>query len=305
MMKVMSSNRERTMMTASSVLAGFLPPSNNENPIDKIRWQPVAVHPIPDLEDKYLRFNKPCPKYTKLLQKLLDNLPKDYQEMINNITLPDKQNFYEYLSNNSGLVIKDFRVFLDFYDKISVQSQLNLPLPKWLKLISTEKIQAIFKRSYEMLTENFQMKKIRGGPLLTTIIKKMIAILENRLNPNRKIFMFSGHDVTILALARALNIQDQIIEYIPEYASALVFELHKTMNGSEVRIIYYKNGKTEIPIQVKIPYCYEPCTLEKFKEIMSPLLIENYEEYCKIDDDDNDYYNVQKNLNTKISPELI
>lgn len=43
---VISSAVERTQMSAQSLLAGFMPPPSDRNPL-LISWQPIPVHIIP------------------------------------------------------------------------------------------------------------------------------------------------------------------------------------------------------------------------------------------------------------------
>lgn len=46
------------------------------------------------------------------------------------------------------------------------------------------------------------------------------------LSPNRNVFIYSGHDVTLVNVMRALNISDQTSRK-PDYAATLAFELHQ------------------------------------------------------------------------------
>lgn len=45
-MEIMSSPRERTLMSSQSFLAGFMPPPTDRNLLP-IPWQPIAIHSIP------------------------------------------------------------------------------------------------------------------------------------------------------------------------------------------------------------------------------------------------------------------
>lgn len=94
------------------------------------------------------------------------------------------------------------------------------------------------ERSLALLTETPFMKKVKGGALLTEIIDQMTKKRSRTLTPDRSIFIYSGHDVTLVNLMRALNIIDQTTMK-PDYASTLVLELHHSVtfkNDFEVKV---------------------------------------------------------------------
>lgn len=53
----------------------------------------------------------------------------------------------------------------------------------------------------------------------------MVEKRDGKLKPDRKLFFYSGHDVTLVNVMRAMNIIDQTSGK-PDFASALYFELH-------------------------------------------------------------------------------
>lgn len=56
-MRVLSSYRERCLMSVQSLLAGLMPPNESENPLP-IEWQPVAVKALPADTDYVGNFYK-------------------------------------------------------------------------------------------------------------------------------------------------------------------------------------------------------------------------------------------------------
>lgn len=56
----------------------------------------------------------------------------------------------------------------------------------------------------------------------------MLKKRSNLLSPDRSIYIYSGHDVTLINLMRALGIEKQT-SLKPEYAAALVVEMHHSM----------------------------------------------------------------------------
>lgn len=90
------------------------------------------------------------------------------------------------------------------------------------------RMRPLAERSLALLTETPFMKKVKGGALLTEIIDHMTKKRSRTLTPNRSMFIYSGHDVTLVNMMRALDIIDQTTMK-PDYASALVLELHHSV----------------------------------------------------------------------------
>lgn len=64
------------------------------------------------------------------------------------------------------------------------------------------------------------------GYLVTDVFDKMVRKRNGELKPPRKLYIYSGHDVTLVNVMRALDIIPQT-SIKPDYASALHFELHR------------------------------------------------------------------------------
>lgn len=68
----------------------------------------------------------------------------------------------------------------------------------------------------------------------------MIQKKNNKLKPDRRLYIYSGHDVTLVNVMRALDIIPQTTKK-PDYASALYFELHQNPlleDDLEVKVTY-------------------------------------------------------------------
>lgn len=99
------------------------------------------------------------------------------------------------------------------------------------------------------LHENLQLVTVAvvcfllPGYLVTDVLDKMIQLKKKQLRPARKLFIYSGHDVTLVNVMRALDIISQTSRK-PDFASALHFELHHNPifdNDSEVKVIQWKS----------------------------------------------------------------
>lgn len=81
------------------------------------------------------------------------------------------------------------------------------------------------ERSYKLFTETSFMKKVKGGAFITEIYNNFLKKHRTLLQPDRRILLYSGHDITLVNVMNSLNILDQTSRK-PDYAAALVFELH-------------------------------------------------------------------------------
>ena len=66
----------------------------------------------------------------------------------------------------------------------------------------------------------------------------MIQTKDDQLKPARRLFIYSGHDVTLVNVMRALDIISQTSNK-PDFTSSLHFELHRNPtldNNSEVKV---------------------------------------------------------------------
>lgn len=63
---VVSSETDRTMMSAASNLAGLFPPKPNQVWNENLLWQPIPIHVIPEKMDTMLSGSAECPAFNTL-----------------------------------------------------------------------------------------------------------------------------------------------------------------------------------------------------------------------------------------------
>ena len=111
------------------------------------------------------------------------------------------------------------------YDTLDIEKSAGLSLPDWTKDVFPSKMLPLAARSLELLTETPFMKRIKGGALATEILDQMLQKRAAKLQPDRSLFIYSGHDVTLVNLMRALGVEDQTSNK-PDFGATLVLELH-------------------------------------------------------------------------------
>lgn len=109
------------------------------------------------------------------------------------------------------------------YDSLQVLMDYGLELPEWTKSIFPEKWRPLRVRTMQVFTETPYMKRIRGGPLITEIVNKMMRKQRGEITQN--MYIYSGHDSTLLNMLSGMNMHNQT-NGIPDYGAALIFEMH-------------------------------------------------------------------------------
>lgn len=106
-----------------------------------------------------------------------------------------------------------------------MERRAGLNLPDWTENVFPDKMLPLAARNLELLTETPFMKKIKGGALVTEILDQMLKKRSGLLHPERSLFIYSGHDVTLVNVMRAVGVIDETSNK-PDYGATLVFELH-------------------------------------------------------------------------------
>ncbi len=103
--------------------------------------------------------------------------------------------------------------------------------------------------------------------------------------PERRMFMYSGHDTTLSSLLNCLGVFDPPIP--PPYASLVALELRQKGDDSYYVELTYRNDSTREPLLLTLPGCDTPsCPLSRFDEITRHLRPEDWRAECGLQADD-------------------
>ena len=116
--------------------------------------------------------------------------------------------------------------------------------------------------SFKLSTWSLQMKRLRGGPLVSSIIDHFQGFIDK--THGRKMLMYSGHDTTLSSLLNTLGMFDPPIA--PPYASLIMIELFKK-NGTYLVSFSYRNDTHVDPYKLRLFDCQMECPLEDFKSL--------------------------------------
>ncbi|XP_066485264.1 prostatic acid phosphatase-like [Tiliqua scincoides] len=274
---IRSTDFDRTIMSAQANLAGLFPPNGWQIWNHKIHWQPVPVHTVPLKDEKLLHFPlRDCKRFKILLKETMG--AKEVQDKVKS-----NMKLFATLAGHTGY---DVKTLLDFnnnklyniYDALHVQKIHGLNLPSWA---TTDIMQQTGKVLMYGLTAMFgvhgreEKSRLQGGVLVKDILEKISEAAQSATK--RKMIMYSAHDTTIVALLSALNVFNGMP---PSYAACYFFELYQESDGGYTIKMKFRNGRDKEPAPVILPGCTEACPLEKFKQLVAPIIPDNWEDEC-------------------------
>lgn len=263
---------DRTKMSAMLEAAALWKPTEKQSFKRDLAWQPVTLFYQPRSEDTLMLIWDTCPKYAKLRHAIM-NLPE-----IQQIQDENKQ-FYKELTNLTGMVISTPNDVNSLYGTLTAEKHMNLILPKWTKNYYPDKLIPLTLYDFQLNVYNDFLKRLKGGPFLKKIITDMLAKKNNTLKPEvRKMFMYIGHDSTIVTLMDVMHVWNN---QMPNYNIMIMIELHENNDEWNVQI-FLRNTTEYEPYPLTIPGCTTICPLEKFIQILNPMIPDNWNEECKV-----------------------
>ncbi|XP_044737654.1 venom acid phosphatase Acph-1-like [Chrysoperla carnea] len=271
--QTISTDFDRTKMSAQLVLAGLFPPNKAQQWDEELLWLPIPVNYIRHEKDTWLkRPNDYCKAYYDELMRVYHDVePEILQE--NNETL-------QYISQHAG---KKMNSLLDVFRMQQTQyseEQLNFTLPEWVKKVYPEPLGSLGAKQMELENHNTLLKRLNGGNILRKILKNAHDKIAGTLEPKgRKIYLYSGHETNAANILIALDIWDKTI---PLFSSATIIELvHRNSTNEYGLKVYYHNQIAEEPILLTVPGCGDSfCEIKKFIEVTDDVVPKNYTAEC-------------------------
>ncbi|XP_053601206.1 prostatic acid phosphatase-like isoform X2 [Plodia interpunctella] len=257
------------MMSAYTFLAGLYPPTEKQMWHPELLWQPIPVHSLPRELDNIVAATKKCKRFTEMYEEL--KAEKDME--------PRFTELFDYLSKYTNQSMRSV-LDVDFlYSSMLAQQDAGLKLPEWTKNVFPNKMRTPFMLSLALLSYNETLLRLQVGPLLGEIRQhfKEMAVHEDF---ERSLYLYSGHDVNVVALWRALGFQE-LLE--PEYGASVVLELHEEVEQESffVKAFYRNNTKVEVPMELRLPFCDDPCPLTMFVKHLDKLIPDDWDAECQ------------------------
>ncbi|VEN39474.1 unnamed protein product [Callosobruchus maculatus] len=270
--EVLSSDVDRTIMSAQLMLAAMYPPTPEDVWLEGFPWQPIPVHSITKKIDNLIGFDFECPKRSLLFNaaetEVLDSLRALYPDI------------FKAISQNSG------------WDQIG-ESQLRCLVgtmniykkfkpayvPEWYAALDQQTMDYIAGACFQLPTHTEQLRRLTTGPLFNHLINKLDGAIKGETH---KFLMLSGHDST---LAPLLDTVDCFDYKIPDLASVAIFEVYRTANGQHYINLLYKNGAESEAGPILVDKCKNSWNYDEFKTFLAPIRIndEDWTRECEAD----------------------
>ncbi|XP_064907784.1 prostatic acid phosphatase isoform X3 [Columba livia] len=239
---IQSTDYDRTIMSAQSYLSGLFPPTSSQIWNPELLWQPIPVHVLQKSTDRSLHFPLPdCPRFDEL--------------------------------QNETQTSSEFQNRIQPYMGIH-----NYTLPAWATKDVIDKMEELAELSLLSLFGLYKREeksRLQGGVLVNTILNSIKQAANS--SKQRKMEVYSAHDTTVGAIQIALNIFNG---KLPPYAACQFFELYQESSGRYSIEMHYRNDTSKNPYLLTLPGCTSACPLEKFAELVSPVITENWPKEC-------------------------
>ncbi|XP_077160250.1 prostatic acid phosphatase-like [Paroedura picta] len=275
---VLSTDTDRTIMSAQTNLAGLFPPKGEQVWNHRINWQPIPVHTLSRKNDQLLSYPiLECPRFLKLLKETLDSSAfklklKNYMPLLGQIA---PQLGYDV---KTLLDVNNHKLW-NAYDTLLVESIYNHPGPSWADQATMDKLKSLLELAVTAVFGDHKREekaRVQGGLLVKEILNQITKAATT--SDPRKMMMYSAHDITIIALQSALDVFDK---KLPPYAACHFFELYKEADGQYTIEMYYLTDITKGPAPLTLPGCSKACPLDKFKQLVAPIIVDDWKAECQ------------------------
>ncbi len=244
---VRSTDYDRTLMSAQSLLMGLYPDGPLQN-----NYQPIPIHSQPKEKDILISNEVDKQQFDELVEKHV--YPSQAWQAKTKLT----QSKWHKWSELTGWKIKNLRDVVKLGDMLFIYQLHQHPLPKELSQADIDEIIGISKWGVAAL---YQPKVI--GEFLGKPQHKLVAdyLNEASLQKNAlKYVLLSAHDSTLLAIMSALGAP---LPKMPPYASHLSFSLYENEHKEQTIIIKFNDE------EVVVPGCTnQRCSLSQFSKLL-------------------------------------
>ncbi|XP_025412458.1 testicular acid phosphatase homolog isoform X2 [Sipha flava] len=157
----------------------------------------------------------------------------------------------------------------------------HMTLPSWVKVKNYMSLMEDIVLEWSITySKTDQMKKFRSGKLIGEIVRTMRDKMDERLDPNKKIFAYFSHEQTLIDFLHTLGMKNL---FKPSYGAAAFVELHKIRGEHYVKILYTKSYDTPdlLSLDMESQTSFLP-TLEDFIIKTENYIPKNWDKECQL-----------------------
>lgn len=215
----------------------------------------------------------PCPRYHEALEEVFAT-PELKSVLSANADL------FAELSAHTGMRVATPEDVQSLYSTLRAEEELGFELPAWTKKYYPARLLPLTELSYMYSVHTDELKKIKAGPFVLKMLAEWQAKKAGSLSPAaRKMFLYTGHDSTIVNVLAALDVWKQ---QLPVYGIMAIFELLENTKTGEFGVkIFLRNSATSGAIPLTIPGCEHFCPLDRMVELTQKLRAKNWAAECQ------------------------
>lgn len=182
------------------------------------------------------------------------------------------------LQRSSGLILDNIKHVANLYDTIYCEQMAGHDLPKWSAQVYPEGLRAIASASLKLVTHTPYMLKEKSGALLNEINSFMD---DDDNEGSAKFRIYSGHDTTLMSLARALRIDRQLPK-IFNFTATLAFELYTGDSRDEdvVKVRFFDLDQEAYAVIPADCSSRTVCSRKEFLEVTNRLSVKDVQQFC-------------------------
>jgi hypothetical protein len=256
---IRSTNTDRTLMSAESLMAAFYKPVGKQVFLRNLPWQPVPVHTVPVNEDSLLRpRDTNCPyidkwhNKTKAGKDWIEEVEKNKKliELVGSCTKVP----YHIAPDNAWRI----------WDPIFCELEHHLRMPSWCSNETLQALQEFGMFGLRKFLEGNEARRLNSGVFIGHLIDNMQKKSAGKGSVAHKMFVYSAHDTTVSAVLNGLGLG---VDELPTYASALLIELYSENREYFVKVFYHKGPSSHLsepPRLLTVPNCIAACPLDDF-----------------------------------------
>jgi hypothetical protein len=238
---IRSTDYDRTIMSALSLLMGLYPLGTGPNLADSkpalpANYQPIPIHTVPTAQDTAFLIDMDSDEIAQVVSNHVYTRA-DWKEKSKQL----EPKFARW-SELTGLPVESLEDVLYIADTLNTYLAHDVPLPEGLSKQEAQEIIEAGQWTHATLFKPQPMGQITGKRALQNIVEYLQHAVEHKTKT--KFVLLSAHDVTLLAVMSALHVP---LESSPPYASDLNFSLYESDSGAYSISIMYNNKPVNIP----------------------------------------------------------
>jgi hypothetical protein len=244
---VRSTTVDRTIMSATFLQQGLFLGATRFDDINNQNITLPIIAPIVMVpkQDNLLQGVETCPLYTNTLVPQVQ-ASQEWKDKENSL-----KDFFKWLEDETGFQNIKLSNFTHVADPVFIQ---NLHSCLHLPDVAAQLTEIIDIKDWAETQEKLVGGRYTGGPFLYSVGSAMDLVVKNDSSA-KKLVHHSAHDTTLMTVLAALKLLDSYPR-VPDYATAIVFELWKEDNGTFTVNGYIRNGVYRNTSVLAIPSAY-------------------------------------------------